>query len=74
MEPLGLEYVVILEDRELRQAALKQAQRRESVPLSKAHPGLGSRLSQALRSLATHVGRRERAPEIASRSRVASAQ
>jgi hypothetical protein len=56
MHPVGLEYIVILNDPELRRTLIEQPERTGSARVS-AQRDLRFKLVQALRSLASHVDR-----------------
>ena len=57
MQPVGLEYIVILNDPELRRTLIEQPERTGSARVSSAQRDLRFKLVQALRSLASHVDR-----------------
>jgi hypothetical protein len=74
VQPVGLEYAVILHDPELRRTLMKQPERRVSAGASSAQLDVRFKLVQALRSLVPHVDRRKRALDLAGPRQPASAQ
>lgn len=67
MQPVGPEFIVILNDPELRRALIEQPERRGSPSVSSWHVDLRFKLAQALRSLVSRVDRRERGLDLAGR-------
>jgi hypothetical protein len=62
MQPVGLEYVVILNDPELRRTVVEQPEERGSAG---RQIDLRLNLAHAIRSLVSHVVRREQALDLA---------
>ena len=73
MQPVGLEYAVILHDPELRRTLVKQPERRPSTRASSAYMDVSFKLVQALRGLLSHADRRKRAMNLAGPRQPASA-